>query len=381
MAARCTWPVLYAQVGISDVCDHRCVAMCPYHPPGKADPGWMAGRHPEMMAVATYERLLDDLVALGTQRVDLVGRGEPLLHPAFVDMLRSAKRRGLFVSVTTNASRLTNERARAMVDAGLDMLRVSLNAGRRETYEKIHVTESPESYDATRARVAALMRLRREAAASAPHVTPPLLYGQSDQLRRDRGHGRGGRRRPGRDAASFQHVIPGPSGQRHPLLDPSAHTRLVRELVPAAVARSRALSVETNLASFAATALPGSAVDLPVSCHVGSYFTVVMGNGAILPCCQTKSAVGHVDGGFASAWRGERYVAFRRAARALPSPSPELATCECDRCYFRPHNLSIERVLHPLRADDREGRGLIAVRQLLRNRRLDDAHRDGGRDS
>jgi MoaA/NifB/PqqE/SkfB family radical SAM enzyme len=367
---------LYAQVGISDACDHRCV-MCPYHPPGEAEPGWMAGGRAEMMSVPTFERLLDELVALGTQRVDLVGRGEPMLHPAFVDMVRSAKRRGLAVSVTTNASRLTLERAHAMIEAGLDTLRISLNAGRRETYGKIHVTESPASYDATRERVAALMHARNAAAARTPHVTLSFTISRAnfDELR-DMVEAVA---TVGADAANFQHVIPSAPGTASLALASSEHARLIHELVPAAVARARELGVDTNLASFAATPPPGSEADVPVPCHVGSYFTVVLGNGAILPCCQTKSAVGHLEEGFGSVWRGDRYVAFRRAARGLPARSPELATCQCDRCYFRPHNLSIERMVHPLRAAEADGRGLIAVEQLLRMSRLDGVHRDGGR--
>ena len=365
---------LYAQIGISDVCDHRCV-MCPYHPPGEADPGWMAGGRAAMMPLTELERLLEDLAALGTQRVDFVGRGEPLLHPSFVDVMRSAKRRGFFVSVTTNGSRLTTERARAMIDAGLDALRVSLNAGRRDTYGRIHVTETADSYDAACARIATLTRMRREAASRLPHVTLSFTISV-------RNHGELHDMievvaAVGADAASFQHVIPSAAGGPPLELDPSQHARLVDELVPAALDRARELRVDTNLSSFAATAPPGSASDPVGPCHAGSYFTVVLGNGAILPCCQTKSAVGHVERGFRAVWRGERYAAFRRAARALPASSPELATCECDRCYFRPHNASIERMLHPWNAS--EGRGLIGVEQLLRMSRLDRDHPGGGR--
>ncbi len=335
----------------------------------------MAGERAAMMPVTELERLLDDLAALGTQRVDFVGRGEPLLHPSFVDMMRSAKRRGFFVSVTTNGSRLTTERARGMIDAGLDALRVSLNAGRRDTYGRIHVTESADSYDAVRARIATLMQLRGEAAAKLPHVTLSFTISlrNFDEL-------------PdmidavaavGADAASFQHVSPRAAGGPRLVLEPSERARLVHELVPAALDRARKLGVDTNLTSFAATAPPGSGSDDVLPCHAGSYFTVVLGNGAILPCCQTKTAVGHVEHGFRAVWRGERYAAFRRAARALPAQSPELATCECDRCYFRPHNASIERMLNPWHASDH--RGLIGIDQLLRMSRLDRDQPGGGR--
>jgi radical SAM protein with 4Fe4S-binding SPASM domain len=323
----------------------------------------MAGAPQRMMPLETFERLVEDLSALGTLRVDLVGRGEPLLHPQVEDMMRFAKRRGLFVSVTTNASKLTARCAATMIEAGVDALRVSLNAGRRETYGTIHVGQTPESYDATRARISTLTRARAAARAKLPEVT--LSFTISKRNASELTEMVEAIAAVGADAGHFQHVIPRPPPAPPLALDADELARLENEWVPSALRRARSLGVATNLASFIASHRDG-APEEPVPCHVGSYFTVVLGNGAILPCCQTKTALGHVEEGFRSVWRGERYRAFRRAAQALPRPSPELATCECDRCYFRPHNLSVERVVHPLRSVNRGDHPLIGVRQLVR---------------
>jgi hypothetical protein len=47
-----------------------------------------------------------------------------------------------------------------------------------------------------------------------------------------------------------------------------------------------------------------------------------------------------------------------------------LATCQCDRCYFRPHNIAIHNKLHPL-ARIKQPEQPMAVRQLVRMSRLD----------
>jgi len=66
------------------------------------------------------------------------------------------------------------------------------------------------------------------------------------------------------------------------------------------------------------------------------------------------------------------YAEFRRAARGLPTPSPALATCECDKCYFRPHNVTIHNALHPLsRIPVQNTEGLLSVDHLKRMSRLD----------
>lgn len=365
---------LYAQIGVCDPCNQRCV-MCPYHPPERPaaeELDYFGDRLPGLMPVATFQRLVDDLARLGTRRIDLVGRGEPLLHPRCVEMMRYAKRRGMAVSVTSNASRLTADVAAELVSVGVDWFRVSLDAGRAETYPRVHVSESLESYHGIRGRVASLTATRRRAGRRSPHVTLSFTIsavncGELVEMVQTVAD-------VGADAAHFQHVIDPGGPTRLPLND-AEYATLRDDAIPAARSRARSLGVETNLGGFAATPPHGrGATQASVPCYVGSYFAVVLGNGAVMPCCQTRRPLGRLEeGGFARVWKSRAYRAFRRAARALPRESPELATCECDRCYFRPHNLSVDRVLHPLRAASEapQSKGLIGPRQLLRMSRLD----------
>jgi MoaA/NifB/PqqE/SkfB family radical SAM enzyme len=377
---------LYAQISVCDACDHRCV-MCPYHPPEPPSKARrfeaFGGEAPGVMSVDVFRAVVDELHALGTRRLDLVGRGEPLLHPNLVELVTYAKARGMAVAITTNGSRLDGERARALVAQRVDWLRVSLNAGRAETYPRIHVTESAASYESTCARVAALTAERRRAGSEEPHVT--LSFTVSALNADEIVEMVEAVAQTGADAAHFQHVIAsGGAADRALALADDAYARLLDRGIPDAEERARTLGVRTNLASFAATPPPDrGAAQGPnpsvVPCYVGSYFAVVLGNGSVMPCCQSSRPLGSVhEEGFSAIWKGERYRAFRRAARALPVASPALSSCECDRCYFRPHNLSVHRALHPLsalRARARAGgdgtEGLIRVGQLLRMSRLD----------
>jgi MoaA/NifB/PqqE/SkfB family radical SAM enzyme len=122
---------LYADISISDPCNHRCV-MCHFHPPDKETPlSQFGGRQPGMMDMATFEQVTEDLYRLGTREVDLVGRGEPLLNPHAIDMVAHAKKRGFRVKMISNGSRLNAERAGRLADLGLDLYQVSINAARR----------------------------------------------------------------------------------------------------------------------------------------------------------------------------------------------------------------------------------------------------------
>jgi MoaA/NifB/PqqE/SkfB family radical SAM enzyme len=60
--------------------------------------------------------------------------GEPLSHPDIVDMVAQAKAAGSPVEIITNGTLLTRELSGRMIDAGLDMLWVSLDGATPECY-------------------------------------------------------------------------------------------------------------------------------------------------------------------------------------------------------------------------------------------------------
>jgi MoaA/NifB/PqqE/SkfB family radical SAM enzyme len=357
---------LYAQLSVSDLCDHRC-AMCPYHPP--SEPPTLApfgGTRPGLMSLETFTRLVDDLHALGTRRVDLVGRGEPLLNPRIAEMVAHAKSRGFTVTLISNGSQLDERLAGALLQGGLDRLRVSLDAASAESYALIHVGESARAFARIQDNLRRLARLRN---GRSTHITLSYTIGAANFRELPRMVAL--TRELGADAAHFQHVLLLSSDAEPLVLDAAARQELAGPLLSAAEQAATTLGLETNLASFAAWSGDHEAGAVP--CYVGSYFTVVLGNGQVMPCCQTERALGSLDdSSFTDIWRGQKYREFRRAARKLPERSPALDTCACDRCYFRPHNVSVHNLLHPLaRIPTQQPAALLSVDQLLRMSRSD----------
>ncbi|MGH6841939.1 MAG: radical SAM protein, partial [Methylocella sp.] len=114
---------LNAQIGISDPCNHECV-FCWDHPPKdreNADTAQRFGQvRPGVMPLQQFKGIVDDLYGMGTRRIDLIGRGEPLLNRSVVDMIRYAKGRGMQLQIVTNGSRLFESVAKEFVAAGMD---------------------------------------------------------------------------------------------------------------------------------------------------------------------------------------------------------------------------------------------------------------------
>lgn len=65
------------------------------------------------------------------------GIGEPLLHPDIVEMVRYTREKGHRVMFYTNASLLSSQMSRELIEAGLNRLVFSVDAHNRELYEKI----------------------------------------------------------------------------------------------------------------------------------------------------------------------------------------------------------------------------------------------------
>lgn len=67
--------------------------------------------------------------------------GESLLHPLFVEMVRTATKSGRITHLNTNASKLTPKMAGDLVEAGLTSIKFSFQGTDRETYKMMRQTD------------------------------------------------------------------------------------------------------------------------------------------------------------------------------------------------------------------------------------------------
>ncbi len=114
---------------VTDHCNANCI-MCPREEHEH-------GREHGIMDQAKYEKSIDEVVSLGAKKVVLTGFGEPMIDKHLEDKIAYAKRKGLQTYIITNGSVLTGKRARGLIEAGLDEMRVSFYGMRSETYNAV----------------------------------------------------------------------------------------------------------------------------------------------------------------------------------------------------------------------------------------------------
>ena len=140
-------------VDLTEICNLGCIH-CP-HPAFKQSE-YYSGKslRPEL-----NQKLVDEVASTSkgsTQYIRYTGEGEPLIHPQSIPMMRYAKEHsGVTVTLTTNGTLLDERRIDGLLEAGLDVIDISIDAFEDDTYAKIRVRGDLK---VTRGNVLALIR-------------------------------------------------------------------------------------------------------------------------------------------------------------------------------------------------------------------------------
>lgn len=337
-------------IGISDRCNQRCI-MCSEHSPYCADGGRrMAAqdildeRDFGIMDFDTYRALIADLSQMGCKEIELCGLGEPLLHPRLFDFLRQAKQADLWVRLVSNAALLDEPKARDLVLLALDELHVSLNAGTRQTYAKVHGVP-PAVFDRVLAGIRAVAAAREEAKSDTPVIEASFVV-QADNYREPLQWAQTVAE-AGAEIITFSAL--GAAPPNAPVQLTSDQFEQAKQNVAAAVEWASAHGLQVR-GTFGALADSGTSFSAKLyahqPCYIGHIFALVTASGRIFPCCACERVVGDIgEGGFARAWRAGAYRAFREECLDLPNRLPALQGCSCMSCPYGPWNLEFHQRL------------------------------------
>jgi radical SAM protein with 4Fe4S-binding SPASM domain len=94
-------------------------------------------------------------------------QGEPFLHPQFLDLIRSAKRKKIYTSTSTNAHFIDQKKAEEIVLSGLDRLIISIDGTDQKTYENYRIHgQLDKVIEATKL----LITAKKELKSQTPHL-------------------------------------------------------------------------------------------------------------------------------------------------------------------------------------------------------------------
>ena len=290
---------------------NRCNELC------QTCPRTFFTREPE--ADLDLERFLGILDQFpDVERVVLHGVGEPLLARDLPAMVAEANRRGARVLFNTNALALHRRLAERLVAAGLDELRISMDAADRRTYLAIR---GVDGYEKAMRRTADFCRLLRELQAERPQVSLVFMAMRES-------------------IAELPAVIEraGAMGVRRVVLQRLVHfgtglatepQSLMGEDLSAVLADCRTAAARWGVELAGTGGLSPAESLTPVDlrrpwsgCTRPWRSTYVTANGNVLPCCFAPFTTSDYDGvvlgnvferPMEEIWNGSEYEAFRRA--------------------------------------------------------------------
>lgn len=124
-------------VDVTEVCNLECIH-CPHTEFKKSK--YYATRY---LDPALNAKIVDEVRECGAGKAQYIrysSEGEPLIHPKGYDMIEYAARKsGVFVTLTTNGTIMNEKRTRRLLDSGVHMIDISIDAMTAETYAKVRV--------------------------------------------------------------------------------------------------------------------------------------------------------------------------------------------------------------------------------------------------
>ena len=138
------------QIESTNICNAKCV-FCPRDE---------MHRKQGIMSFELFTKIVDECVEMGITHVRVHNYGEPFVDRKLVEKVRYAKQKGIReVGMISNGSLITESVARAMIEAGLDAINISVDAGGREVFES---TRLGLNYDKVIANIERIVRVRAE---------------------------------------------------------------------------------------------------------------------------------------------------------------------------------------------------------------------------
>lgn len=331
-----------AVIGGSYSCNYKCV-FCEWYSPLRQKINKELLNPNYHLEMDTYNRLVKELSQLGTKNI-LIDYLEPFMDPQLIEKISITKQNNMGCFIITNGSLITKEKAERLIELKLDYLNISINAGSAETYPKIHLTETAQTFEKIKSTIAYIEKLKKEKQTPFPHTRLSMVVCNRNyhdipklvELCRETGVKR----------VHLKKLI-SPTKQFAQELELSGEqqTEMQGYLETAKkTAEKYGVSMDVEWEQ-----LPDSTEMPSLPCYYGWLFCLIDGNGDVHPCCFQDRGPGSTMGNinketFSQIWFSEKYQAFRRKHKNAEERRTMGFWCTEPSCFF--NNQQIYRILH-----------------------------------
>lgn len=339
-------PPQSALIMLDSICNYRCV-MCAFYDEtlAKSNPAvpqsYMTGKR--KMELQDYYMLVDQLSEMGVNDIQISAAGEPLLDRRFPEILKHIEKAGMNCSIGTNGYPLDKKTRQAIISTGVKHITVSLNAGKPETFARIHNIPS-KGFSTVVSNVKHLIDERDAAGLCCPIVMLSFviskinigdvnaIFETGEKVRADK-----------------VLLRPVQFSLDNPSTDIALDENDVHNIAQQAAAFNASKNISFTPKVMVATEKGSHDIDSRKAffsegpCYMGWTFAVVTNFGDVLPCCACSNRLGNaLEKPFAEIWNGPEYIRMREKMLSLPESGEPISGCDCYTAC--PHVLEISIV-------------------------------------
>ena len=320
------------QIGITGSCNFQCVfcgRFSSMNGEKKADI-----RNVYQIEKEKFLSLADTASALDVEQISIVGISEPFMHKEILLFISWIKERSMRCMVTTL---LNSDVSRRIVDSGLDILNISVNAATEQTYERLHGKGKGRLFGPLQEKIAYLSDIKQNGGGLQLNLRYVITRENLEELESFINFAVN----TGVDRIVLQHCSAPSFALELDLLD--REKRRAAEILDKAKGRAVNSGLQNNIDYFVSMYSSASSDDSSEQgvkvdnsyydsnpCYVAWTYAMIMENGDVMPCCYCPTPLGNInDTAFDDIWFGNEYNSLRKKLKNLPEHPVEPKGCRC----------------------------------------------------
>ena len=314
------------QLGLSDACNLKCI-MCNVFSTLSDKKTYIPGPTPQVLTHDAVLKLIADLKAIGTKKINLVGYGETLIYSKLMDVIRLISQHKIKAYITTNGVLLSREMIDSFVSFRLEGLYISLNAATPKTYQEIHKGAPAECFNKIVENIKYLKEKRRALNKKKPYVCLSFVIMSINchetremiALAQD----------VEADQIIFREV--GITSEKCSYLKlEDKHLVQIRENISS----FNGITIKNNFSDFLQCCERKKNVQKIVPCYAGFLGgTLITADGSVFPCCNCNKSMGNIyKESFKDIWLSRNYRLFRQEGKDLLRKKSFPSGCACVPC-------------------------------------------------
>ncbi|RLB68081.1 MAG: hypothetical protein DRH08_02005 [Deltaproteobacteria bacterium] len=307
-------------------CNLNCVGCLTHSPLLKGSTGGNRTTTPADIPFSTFTRLCDELSEYGECLVTLAGEGEPLLHPQLIEMLQYAKSCHLKTRINTNGTLITHQKAKELINSGLDELVFSLWAIDSAHAEEVYPGRGKATLGTQMKSLEILREAKQIVASSTPRII--LYHPLNHQTMGSLGEIMKLASEYDCDSVHFS-PLRTRQGRVSALAPDSEQIKTLKAFCKTGNDKRGKHNLNDVILAYKL----GERVWEHAPCYIGWFGFYLDRSGDIRPCKMCKMSLGTLKKTpLKSIWNGQEMRAFRVKSGTRKGLSELLDSCDCEYC-------------------------------------------------